>query len=273
MLQPPKLGLITVGQGPRDEFVAYHRNLLQHLGVAAQIEMRHGLEGLTRDEMRTLEALPGEACISGRIHEAGASRDRLPQSLVRVRSAALTPRFQACIDDLEAAGVSATILCCAEEYPPDTFRAARPFILPWLAMVEGVRVATLHMPAPRIGVLVLDEEHLAQNITTWSTQPWMRRLQLFFELWTNPIDQALCRLRDRQVQMVLIWGYGVGTAPGDPPGLIETVEAITGAPLLTAHAMSTLLVRHFLRPSMPDHDFGCSHPAGSLDATTSGGAL
>ena len=72
MLQPPKLGLITVGQGPRDEIVAYHRNLLQHLGVAAQIEMRHGLEGLTRDEMRTLEALPGEACISGRVHEAGA---------------------------------------------------------------------------------------------------------------------------------------------------------------------------------------------------------
>ena len=140
-------------------------------------------------------------------------------------------------------------------------------------MVEGVRVATLHMPAPRIGILVLDEEHLAQNIITWRTQPWMRRLQLFFELWTNPIDQALCRLRDRQVQMVLIWGYGVGTAPGYPPGLIETVEAITGAPLLTAHAMSTLLVRQFLRPSLPDHDFGRWHPTAPLHETASGGAL
>ena len=52
----------------------------------------------------------------------------------------LIPLIQQRIDELEAEGVDAIIVCCAEEYPPRSFRARSPFVLPYrsgLALVEA----------------------------------------------------------------------------------------------------------------------------------------
>jgi protein AroM len=263
MNRVPKLGLVTTGQGPRNEYVAYHRNLLEHLGVRAEISIRNALDGLSREEIRAIEVGLGKRCIGCHVHQPGATGDRMGPSgwtEVRVNPQALTVRFQKCIDSLDAEGVDATILCCAEEYPLDAFHAKRPLVLPWLVMTDWVRTSTMYLPEPRIGILIHDQEHVEEDIATWQSQSWMKRLKISFEMIKGRLDQALGRLRAEKVDMVIYWGYGWGIAPSDPADTIERVEEATGAPFITPQSITTLFVRHLLRPAINDRYFAGGNP-------------
>lgn len=257
MSNTTKLGLITTGHGPRNEYVTYHRNLMKELRVGVEIKIAHALDGLSRDEIREIEARPGDIYIGCHIHEPGATGDRMGPGYghVWIASRHLVPLFQKYLDSLEAEGVDATILCCAEEYPLDAFHSDRYFVLPWLVVTEWVRISTMYMPEPKIGILIPDEEHLDQDTATWQSQPWMKRLKVFIEPKKGRLDEALARLRRENVDMAINWGYGTGIAPEDPKDVIKSVEEAVGAPFITPHRLVTLYTRNLLRPSIDDRRF------------------
>ena len=225
MSKDAKLGLITTGQGPRNEYVRYHRNLMWELGVDAEIKIRNAMDGLTREQIRAMESKPGDRYIGSHIHEPGATGDRLGPGWGRVLtdSKPLIPLFQQCLDSLEAEGVDATILCCAEEYPIDAVHSKRPCVVPWLVMTEWVRVSTMYMAEPKIGILIPDEEHREEDAATWSSQPWMQRLEMVIEVGRGRLNEALARFREEKVDIAIHWGYGFGIGPGDPPDKLRSV--------------------------------------------------
>ena len=173
----------------------------------------------------------------------------------------LVPLYQKHIDSLEAEGVDATILCCAEEYAIDAFHSNRPLIVPWLVVTEWTRVNTLYMAQPRIGILIPDEEHLQQNTETWHSQPWMERLKITIEVRRGRLQEALANFREQQVDVVINWGYGFGTAPEDPPDTIKQIEAASGAPFIIPARQATFFARDLLRPSFDDRRYIAEHVA------------
>ena len=257
MSKSAKLGLITTGNGPREEYITYHRNLMKELGLDIEIKIAHALDGLTRNEIREIETQPGDIYIGCHIKEPGATGDRMGPGWghVWIASRHLVPLYQKCLDSLEAEGVDATILCCAEEYAPDAFHSDRYLVLPWLALTEWVRISTMYMPEPKIGILIPDEEHLDQDTATWQSQPWMKRLRVFIEPKKGRLDEALAQFREENVDMVINWGYGFGVAPEDPKDLIKSVEEAAGAPFITPHRMATFYIRNLFRPSIDDRRF------------------
>jgi hypothetical protein len=151
--------------------------------------------------------------------------------------------------------VVGTVLCCIEEYGADDFRSRRFFLQPWMLMTDFVKNFTNSMQAPKIGLLIPDEEHYDQDKATWVSQPWMSKLTLTIEPKKGRLKEALKAMRDAHVDLVLNWGYGYGIAPRDDPATIPTVEDGAGAPFLTPQRMVGLAVRDMLRPSMNDKSF------------------
>jgi hypothetical protein len=257
-MKSAKLGLITTGQGPRNEYVRYHRNLMWELGIDVCIKICNAMDGLTRQEIRTMESLPRERQIGHHIHEEGATRDRLGTGWTRILtdSKPLIPLFQKCLESLEAQGVDLTILCCVEEFPIDSFQSRKPFLMPWVVVTEWVRITTMCMTEPRIGLLILDEEHRAQDMATWSSQPWMESLDLVVEIAGGRLDTALARCREEQVDMVVYWGYGLGLAPSDPPDKLQSVyETLGPIPLIAPNRLVAFHARNQLWPSLNDRRF------------------
>ncbi len=253
----PILGIITTGTGPRTEYDAYHKKFLSHLGVEVEVIARHALDNLSREEVRELEAGPNDNFIGCHIKMPGGRGDRMGDDWGHVWIAhhKLVPIYQKYIDELESLGVSATILCCAEEYGVNDFRSKRFFVQPWIVMTEYVRIQTLSMSRPKIGLLIPDEEHRRQDIDTWTSQPWMEKLELIVESKKGRLDAALESFRKAGVDLVLNWGYGYGIAPRDPDNALAYVEEKVGAPFITTQRIATLSVRDLLQPSINDRLF------------------
>lgn len=257
MSKPAKLGLITTGQGPRNEYVRYHRDLMRQLGVDVEIKIRNAMDGLSREEIRAIESKPGDRYIASHVHEPGATGDRMGPGWgsVYTRSTPLIPLFQQCLDSLEAEGVSATILCCVEEYPIDAFHSKCPLVVPWLVVTEWIRISTMYMAKPKIGILIPDEEHREENVATWSSQPWMKRLETVFEPRKGRLNEAIARLREENVDLAIYWGYGLGIAPKDPPDMLKSIYEVLGVPFITPQRFAVLHIRNLLVPSLDDRRF------------------
>jgi hypothetical protein len=249
-----RLGLITTGQGPRNEYVRYHRNLLWELGVDADIRILNAMDGLSREEMREIESKPGERYIGSHVHRPGARGDRMGPGWTEIGTddLPLIPLFQNCLDSLEADEVDATILCCVEQYPIEAFNSTRPFIVPWLVVTEWVRTSTMYMENPRIGILIGGEKWVEQDTATWTSQSWMARLEVVIETRRGRLEEALASFREKRVDLVVGWGYGVGIAPEDPLDMLNSIYEALDVPYLTPHRLATMHARNLLIPSIDD---------------------
>jgi protein AroM len=259
MSKKPKLGLIGTGQGPRSEYIAFHSGMLRRLGLEVDVVMRHALHGMSAAEIQALAPKPEDPAIHGYVRVPGEMNHRFGADwgevwMERGRSIGLV---QACIDALEKEdGVDATIYCCAEPYPKDAFRCSRPLVLPYrVALGYAEAVAHSRGGKATIGILTGGTRQRKQQLEMWHSYPWTANLNLQFELVGEAPGEAAKRLAETKPDLVIYWGYGIGLAPGDPPGLISEMEAILGRPIILGHIVSTLFVRSLLYPSINGREF------------------
>jgi hypothetical protein len=124
--------------------------------------------------------------------------------------------------------------------------------VPWLLVTEWVRVSTLYMENPKVGILIGGEKWVEQDTATWTSQPWMQRLELVIETRRGRLDEALASFRKNEVDLVVGWGYGVGIAPEDPLDMLASMYEAIRVPYLTPHRLATMHVRSLLLPSLND---------------------
>jgi protein AroM len=145
-----RLGLITIGQAPRADIVP---EMAEILGPAVEILERGALDGVDREEIARLAPGPDDEVLVTRLGDGGS---------VFVAKRQITPRVQRRIQELEAEGVSMTLLLCTGAF--EGLTAARPLVEPdqvLLGVIRGVRFAG------RLGVLTPSERHVAQTERRW----------------------------------------------------------------------------------------------------------
>ena len=173
----PRLGIVTTGHGPRPEYLEYHRRYLAALGLPdVEVVARHALEGLEGDEIDALAPEGGEPLIGGHVRAPRATGDRMGPGYreVLVARRHLIPLIQLRIDELEADGVGAIIVCCAEEYPPRSFRARIPLVLPYRSGLALVEAAAAELDRPlNVAALIPGPAWMSQDLVTWHSRPWM----------------------------------------------------------------------------------------------------
>ena len=128
--------------------------------------------------------------------------------------------------------------------------------MPWLVLKEWVRVSTMYMASPKIGIMIPDEEHWEEDAATWSSEPWMGRLKIVMEVGKGRLDQVLRRFRDEHVDLAMNWGYGFGLAPGDDASKQRRIYSELGSiPFVTVQRFAVLHARHLLVPPIDDRRF------------------
>lgn len=135
----PRIGLITIGQSPRDDIVP---EMLAQLGRSVDVIQAGAIDGLTLEQVNELAPEGDEPWAVSRMQDGFE---------VRLAKRELVPRMQQRIDELEAQGVELIVPLCASDW--SQLRCGVSFINPGKALMPIVHAmlrpgGTLGMISP-----------------------------------------------------------------------------------------------------------------------------
>ena len=147
-----KLGVITIGQSPRDDVVP---EMVEFLGKGAEIVQAGALDGLTYEEILDFKPDKDDYVLVSRLRDGRS---------VKFAERYILPRLQDCIDKLEAAGVDVILFICTGEFP-DTFTSSKPLLYPQ-RILHGVAPNLIYKG--KLAVITPDADQIAQSHKKWS---------------------------------------------------------------------------------------------------------
>jgi len=132
-----RLGVVVIGQSPRPEIVA---QLRKFIGQDVAIEVRGALDGMSRAGIDAIRPVNGYDTLFTRLPDGEA---------VKISKEVVERRAKLVIEDFDAQGVTATMLCCTGDFP--TLEGRHVVVLP-SAVLAGIVLGLL--PKGRLGLFV-----------------------------------------------------------------------------------------------------------------------
>ena len=145
-----RVGLITVGQAPRNDVVP---DMAAILGADVHIVEAGALDGLSREQIARLAPEGDDEILVTRLADG---------SSVFVGKSKMIPLVEARIAALEIKGVALNALLCTGEFPK--LAATRPLLEPQQLLLGLLRAMTF---PGRLGVLTPSERHVPQTTERW----------------------------------------------------------------------------------------------------------
>ncbi|RVA16942.1 hypothetical protein EN935_37000, partial [Mesorhizobium sp. M7D.F.Ca.US.004.03.1.1] len=251
-----RIGVVTTGHGPRDEYVHYHGEFLRALGGNVQVVNRHIYEGLTVEQITPHQVGKEAANIGAHVHVPGATGNQMGDGWEhRFYALPFAMRHvQGAIDLLEQEdGVKLIILACAAEMPTEALRSNVPLIHP-RELLFGLAETLAHGSSRRLRMgVIVDAEHAEHDRADWERRSWFDRIELVVAPITRSVADAAAELGRQGVDYAFYFGYGVGLAPRNAPDMIARLEAAAAAPLILPHRVTTLFVRNLVPPALDDN--------------------
>ena len=168
--QEPVLGLVTIGQSPRDDVVPQMKPLLPD---DLDIRQMGALDSLNHKQILDLAPGPGDYVLHTRL------RDGSSVTIGRERIVSLV---QACIDQLEEGGANPVLLLCTGEFPE--LRSKGLLIAPdrlLLNVVRGLGVRRLGIMVPlpsQVGELIEKWGEIDVEVTCSAASPYAEQDQV-----------------------------------------------------------------------------------------------
>lgn len=252
MMKKPsvRLGLISLGQGPRPEYELLHRRLFAELGLAIEPVSRHVLDGVPAAALDALTATPDEPAIHCNLHGPGTTPSPLGPGwharwLSRDR---LLQHVQRCIDTLEAnENVAATICCVAEPFPGHNLRSRRPLILPADVMLAYAAARAATDPEMTLGLITHGDRQRTQQRTLLAQLPWARRVDVAFGAGDS-LEASVDDLNSRGAALIQVWAFAAGLGPKDPSGRLAGLIERSAVPVVVPATVAAMFARGFLSP-------------------------
>ena len=258
MTKTTRLGVVTTGHGPRDEYIHYHERILRSLGADVEVVIRHIYDGLSLDDLLPHQVGKETPNLGAHVHVPGAVGNHMGDGWEH-RFFSLDfaiGRVQSVIDRLEKEDkVDMVLLACAAEFPEGSISAGTLLIHPRELMFSVVEnIAHGSRRKVRIGALV-DAEHADHDYEDWAKRPYFDKIELVMSPVTTSALAAAQELGRRNVEFAFFFGYGIGLAPFDPVNEVPALEAAIGAPLILPHRVTGLFLRNIISPTLDDHAY------------------
>jgi len=213
------VGMITIGQSPRDDIVPEMEKLL---GPGVRVREAGALDGLARAEVAALAPRGGEDALTTRLRDGGD---------VVVAKRAILDRIQGCLDALERE-VDASVVLCTGVFP--RFRTARPLLEPDRALAGAVQAA---FDGGHLGVLVPIPEQREGAARRWS--PLAERVTVAVASPYRGHGELVAAAEELRRAAA---GLVVMSCMGYTPAMKAVVRDVAGAPaLLPASVVARLL--------------------------------
>lgn len=146
-----KVGAITIGQSPRTDVT---QDILPLLGDQVELLQAGGLDGLSREEVKTFQPGPDDYVLISRLQDG---------SSVVFAERYILPRLQDCIDKLEAQGAEIILFLCTGDFPA-VFHSKVPLVFP-CKVLNGMVPALAGRG--KIAVITPTPQQVAQSEDKW----------------------------------------------------------------------------------------------------------
>jgi protein AroM len=215
-----RLGIVTVGQTPREDLTENVR----HIGNSdVDIVIYGALDGFTEAEIRNIALKEGDFVVEAKL--ANGSSRKIPKRFV-------SPMIKNCVHRLKSEDVDAIIVACGVEFRG--LEADRPIIKPWLLLS---RVVSVLLSKGILGVIVPIAEQVAYAKSKWSRKERCVHIEVASPWSKKELDRAARKIRDANVDLIVLDGYGYGKS------IKEKVRKVTGKPVLAPSTLAVSLVR------------------------------
>jgi protein AroM len=131
------IGLVTIGQSPRDDIVP---DMIAQIGIDVDVIQRGAIDGLSREAVRTLAPRGDEPWAVSRLRDG---------TEVRLAKRELDPRMQQCVSELEHMGADLIVPLCASDW--SSLHCGVSFINPGRAL--PAMVLSMLRPGGLLGVI------------------------------------------------------------------------------------------------------------------------
>lgn len=225
----PRIGLITIGQSPRDDIVP---QMIEQMGMPVDVMEQGAIDGLTYDEACQLQPRNGEPWVVSRMRD-GAE--------VRLAKHELDPRMQRCVEELEGRGASFIVPLCASDW--SSLRASGGFINPGVALPAIVQA--MIRPGGTLGVVSPTKEQ-AEIAKTRYKDAGFPVISTYAQPYASADEQreqcerAARELKDSGVDLIYMG------CMGHTVEMRETIRKGSGKPTITANGLIASLMKQAL---------------------------
>jgi len=220
------IGMVTVGQAPRDDLVPFMTPLFRR---PVQVLQAGALDGLDAREIAALGPDPGEVGIAGRL---------LDGSETLLSHAKILPRVQRCADRLRAEGAELLVILCGADWSmlrSDVLvvNPGRVFPAVISALAAGRRLGVIK---PSVGQIEQARRQFAERgieaVVTAASPYSPRRLE--------DVHRAAAELATAKVDLVWMTCVGMDEA------MRAVVGEVTGRPAVLARSMLARVIDELL---------------------------
>lgn len=219
-----KIGLITIGQSPRDDVIADIGPLFSSDITLLQAG---ALDGLTAQDIAAFAPEPGDYVLISRLRD-GSSAVFAEKFIL--------PRLQTCIDLLEAQGAELILFLCTGSFP--SFSSHVPLVFP-CKVLDGVVPALANHSS--IVVITPTPEQVKQ-----CTEKWQNYVDSVLVVPASPygdakeLELACERIADTQADLVVLDCIGYTAA------MKAYVREHTGRPVVLSRTIAARTVMELL---------------------------
>ena len=221
---PRTLGIVTIGQAPRDDIAAL---FAQHAPEGTKVILRGALDGLSDDELARVRPLNGGDTLYSKLR---GGRD------VRISKQAVIERSPMALQRLRDDGCDVLVYACTGEFPP--MEGDENVLFP-SRVLNGM--ATGLLPRGRLGLLIPLAEQAEKLSAKWARPG----LEVFAEALApsadaREADAAARRLAARKPDLVAM------DCMSYTPATKEQVKPALGVPALLAITATGRVLREML---------------------------
>ncbi|MFC7395439.1 AroM family protein [Scopulibacillus cellulosilyticus] len=182
-----KVGLLTIGQSPRVDMTP---EMKMFLGEQIELVEMGAIDGMSGEELKELAPVPGDLTYVSRLKDGGS---------IKLSKQALLPKLQDKIKQLEAAGVSSTILACTGSFPP--FQHEKPLLFPDKVLASVVQAV---LQKGTLGIIMPLAEQLDLTKEKWGGSGLDIKFASASPYEPADFSEAAKELREQQADLIVL---------------------------------------------------------------------
>lgn len=219
-----KIGMITIGQSPRDDVVP---NIMRFLGPGIEVLEAGALDGLSIEDIENMTPKNGDYMLVTRMRD-GAQ--------VTISKSHILSRMQECIDDLVEKGVDLIVILCTGEFPDFT---SEKIVLRLDRLLDGVvRGILLH---GTLAIVAPSKDQLPQMRKKWKSRDFKVIVESASPyVAQDEITKVARKLAKKNVDLVLLDCIGFNNEMKD------RVKQISGKPTILARSILARIVKEII---------------------------
>ena len=218
-----KIGMLTIGQSPREDLLPILKPIL---GEGVEVLEAGALDGLTKKDVEAIQVSSDDYILVTRLRDG---------SEVKVTKRFVVPRMQERLEELEARGVTLTVVMCTGRFPP--FKSRGLVVTPSEAL-RGVVEACLK--EGRLAVVYPTQEqtvHAEKEFSRPGVQVYADSVSPYTE---GDVDGLVDRLRGFDPHLVFLNCFGF------PLWLKERIKGELGRPVLHSSSVVARIVKELI---------------------------